>query len=98
MAEILNPQNGMSRPTARTAPLSARATAPLRPPADLWREMGGPQGIQPSERIEGLESSLGALEERVAALTLDLSVASISRSRPASWPRSPNGWANTLAR
>ncbi|HRF48442.1 MAG TPA: ATP-binding protein [Anaerolineales bacterium] len=75
MAEILNPQNGMSRPTARTAPLSARATAPLRPPADLWREMGGPQGIQPSERIEGLESSLGALEERVAALTLDLSVA-----------------------
>ena len=70
MAEMLSSQ----RAIARTAPLSSRQTAPLRPLPEHWGEdrAGLPQ---PGERIEGLEASLHALEERVAALTLDLSVA-----------------------
>ncbi len=74
MAELLSSQ----RAVARTAPLSARQTAPLRPLPEHWGEPmpGDRAGLpQPGERIEGLEASLHALEERVAALTLDLSVA-----------------------
>ncbi len=71
MAERFAPQ----RPPARTAPLSTRQTAPLRPPGETWRETDGPRPLQAGERIDGLDASLNALEERVAALTLDLSVA-----------------------